>query len=432
MTKLLPAQVLTYLNKNGVGPRNITGNTAGINCCIAIPSLNEFDNLKILLNSLAENDNQYFNDSLFLFIVNNTADAEDTVKQNNIKTLAFLEGIVNNRDSDFSANKIIKSGLRIAFIDAASAGKELDDVEGGVGLARKIAMDEALKIFNYNCSATKLLVCLDADCTVDKNYLTEIRSHFNSKKSSAAVVNYRHNSGEDNINTYAIICYEIYLRYYELALRYAKSPYAFHTIGSTMACDVASYIKAEGMNKRKAAEDFYFLSKLSKFCKVEKIDATNVYPSSRESDRVPFGTGQRVSRYLSYVRNEYELYNPEIFRNLKLWNEYYLSPDFDENNKAAIPASIDSYLRQNNFYNSFARIKDNSKTARQLLNQKTRWFDAFRTLKYIHYAKDEHFENINMFKAVEWLLKENDIPVNINEAPSIDEQRDILNLLRNL
>ena len=42
---------------------------------------------------------------------------------------------------------------------------------GGVGLARKIGMDEALKIFNYNSTSKKILICLDADCTVASNYL---------------------------------------------------------------------------------------------------------------------------------------------------------------------------------------------------------------------------------------------------------------------
>ena len=35
----------------------------------------------------------------------------------------------------------------------------------------------------------------------------------------------------------AIICYETFLRYYVMCLRYAGSYYAFHTIGSAMACD---------------------------------------------------------------------------------------------------------------------------------------------------------------------------------------------------
>ena len=431
MPDLLPGYVNTYFKKNGLEQKKVSGHTSGVNCCICIPSLNEFDNLKILFNSLAGNDPAFFSDSLFLIIVNNTENADDAVKQNNLLTIDYLNDIVNGHSTP-DTSQILKSGLRVAYIDASTSGNGLNNDEGGVGLARKIAMDEALRIFDYRSPERKIIVCLDADCTVDKNYLTEIRKHFNNKKNNAAVVNYSHVSGGSAITDYAIICYEIYLRYYELALKYAGSPYAFHTIGSTMICDAPSYIKAEGMNKRKAAEDFYFLNKLSKFCKVQKISSACVYPSGRVSRRVPFGTGQRVARYLEGARNEYELYNPEIFKNLKFWNELYLSGNFDSGNSTVIPHSIKAYLDENNFYSSFTKIKNNSKTEQQLLNQKIRWFDAFRTLKYVHFAKDFHFPNVNMFSAVEWLLKENGSPLKISCSPGIEEQREVLNTLRNL
>ena len=91
--------------------------------------------------------------------------------------------------------------------------------------------------------------------------LTSIVDEFNKRNLSAAVVNFRHNIEEDSPTTAAIICYEIFLHYYVLGLKYANSPFAFHTIGSTMICDHESYIKVEGMNKKKAAEDFYFHGK---------------------------------------------------------------------------------------------------------------------------------------------------------------------------
>ena len=96
-----------------------------------------------------------------------------------------------------------------------------------------------------------------------------------------------------------------------LGLIYAKSPYAYHSIGSTMVCDADSYIKVQGMNKRKAAEVFYFLEKLSKITTIRKIGGTTVLPSSRGSWRVPFGTGQRVNRFLDNVQDEYILYSPK-------------------------------------------------------------------------------------------------------------------------
>ena len=60
----------------------------------------------------------------------------------------------------------------------------------------------------------------------------------------------------------AIAAYELHLRYYVQALRYAAFPYAHHTIGSSMAVRADAYAKQGGMNKRQAGEDFYFLHKI--------------------------------------------------------------------------------------------------------------------------------------------------------------------------
>ena len=141
------------------------------------------------------------------------------------------------------------------------------------------------------------MIWLDADCKVDDNYLCAVVDEFNKKNLSAATINFSHDVSGTGELTEAIIPYEIFLRYYVLGLKYAKSPYAFHTIGSTIAIDHNAYIKAGGMNKKKAAEDFYFLQKVAKNYEIKKIISTTVYPSSRHSWRVPFGTGRSVTRY---------------------------------------------------------------------------------------------------------------------------------------
>ena len=55
----------------------------------------------------------------------------------------------------------------------------MDEKNGGVGLARKIGMDLALTLFDYNSENQNLLVCLDGDCTVESNYISTIRNYFN-------------------------------------------------------------------------------------------------------------------------------------------------------------------------------------------------------------------------------------------------------------
>jgi len=118
------------------------------------------------------------------------------------------------------------------------------------------------------------------------------------------------------------VCYEIFLRYWVLGLQYAQSPWAFHSIGSTMVTTTEAYVGVRGMNRRSSGEDFYFLQKLAKYSGIHSIRETRVFPSARLSDRVPFGTGKRIRRFLSGdPQREYLLYDPRIFGIIRRWLE---------------------------------------------------------------------------------------------------------------
>ena len=194
---------------------------------------------------------------------------------------------------------------------------------GGVGFARKIGMDLGLELFNYNSTQKKILISLDADCLVSENYLQTIVEDFNNKKLHAAVVNFEHILPTDKNQKAAIINYEIFLRYYILGLNYAESHYTHLSVGSTIVCDAESYVKVGGMNKRKAGEDFYFLEKLAKIDKIQKVADATVFPSARISNRVPFGTGPRIKRFLTTATDEYLLYSPKSFEILREWLKIY-------------------------------------------------------------------------------------------------------------
>jgi len=396
---------------------------------IVIPAISEFENIKTALNSLLKNDPEHFPNTLVIFVINNLSSSEEDIKKYNFETLNYL------RDFAWNQKKLI-----IGIIDASSSGKELPENNGGVGLARKIGMDLALTVFDYKSTQKKILICTDADCTFDTNYLNEIVDNFNKKNLSAAVINYRHDISGTDEKTKAIICYEYYLRYYLLSLKYAGSPFVFHTIGSTMCCDYVSYIKVEGMNKRKAAEDFYFLEKLAKQFNIEKISTTTVYPSGRGSWRVPFGTGQRVNRFLSKEKDEYQLYNPDNFEILKKWtnvlnhNSELISFYLDEAEK--IHPQLYKFLVKQEFDRSFSKIINRTNDEKQLNNQKKFWFDGFRTLKLIHFLRDNVHPNINTFDAIDILFEKLGISHNIKRdkgtIPELSVQKEYLEKLREL
>ena len=125
-------------------------------------------------------------------------------------------------------------------------------------------MDEALRRFDYVNRPEGIILCLDADFTCDFDYLVEIEKWFSDPERVACSIYFEHplESPDNQRVTEAIILYELHLRYYVQSLRFASFPYAFHTIGSSMAVRSDVYRKQGGMNKRQAGEDFYFLHKV--------------------------------------------------------------------------------------------------------------------------------------------------------------------------
>ncbi len=425
---MLPDVVIKYLQKYSVQDWKIENiKNRKFDNVVVVPAICEYEDIRRLINSFLQNDEKYLYHTLLLFVLNNLVSSHEEIRLENLRTMDYLR--------TFNSAKIT-----IGYVDASSPGKELPENHGGVGLARKIGMDLALTVFDYSSASKKILICTDADCTVEKNYLQEITSAFNKRDLSAAVVNYRHDiSGEDE-NTAAIICYEYYLRYYVLGLKYANSPYAFHTIGSTMVCDYKSYIKAEGMNKRKAAEDFYFLEKLAKVTAIENISSTTVHPSARASWRVPFGTGQRVNRFLSKERDEYKLYSPEVFEILKSWlttlnkNSNLVSDYLSDAER--IHPELYKFLIQQEFDRAFSKILNHANDEKQLNLQKKLWFDGFRTLKLIHHLRDNGFPEINTFDAIDLLFEKMKISCDIKRdkgaIPELSVQKKYLESLREL
>jgi hypothetical protein len=440
--KNLPPEVRQYLDKYSDPKwKIISDKIETINCVIVIPALAEYEFIRKLLLSLSDNEPTHFNNTLILFVINNLQKAPSEVKLQNLKTIQLIQNIIRKNKEDILINKIISSGLKIGFIDASTTGNEMPAKDGGVGFARKIGMDLALTLFNYNSTQKKIIASLDADCIVEKNYISEIQQNFNSQNLSAAFINFLHTPANDLNNNLAIICYEVFLRYYVLGLKYANSTFAFPTVGSTIVCDYKTYIKAEGMNKKKAAEDFYFMEKVAKITEIQKIDSTTVYPSARQSTRVPFGTGQRIIRFLSNIQNEYLVYSPQSFIILKKWldvfNDHSVKSSEEYLEQAMkISTNLYNFLIEQKFQSNWERIKANFKYPETIQRQKFFWFDGFKTLKLIHYLRDNGITQTSMFASVDELLNLYNSSFIVgwksNEVPAIDIQIKYLEILRKI
>ncbi|MEA2014017.1 MAG: glycosyltransferase family A protein, partial [Thermodesulfobacteriota bacterium] len=315
-----------YLANYSVGDRwNIVSESYdGIDNVVVIPALAESNHIFKALASLSTNPRAELARTLIVCVINN-ADMDNVPADefaDNQYTLKVLDG---RGQAPTLFDRIRQRGLRIAYVDASSPGLEMPGKTAGVGLARKIGMDLALGIFNREKDCPKLLFCLDADTLVEHNYLSATREFFEKERPVASVIAFTHQDAVSVEEQAAICCYEIFLRYYVFGLRWAGSPYSFHSIGSTMVCTTAGYAAVRGMNKRMAGEDFYFLDKLAKIGRIGRISTTTVHPSSRQSRRVPFGTGKRIISFTEREGINYTLYNPRSFAVLKEWIEYMSS-----------------------------------------------------------------------------------------------------------
>jgi hypothetical protein len=188
----------------------------------------------------------------------------------------------------------------------------------------------------------------------------------------------------------AIRRYELFLRVYVLGLCQAGSPYAFHTVGSAMACLAESYARMGGMNIRTAGEDFYFLQHLAKTGGIAQVKGTVVYPSARASHRVPFGTGRSMSRLLGKEEGAVLFYQRDCYQTLKEWLVLIAQnlPSVGEEIRARsekISSHLGDYLDSIGFVSVWDKLRKNFPDPSNRMTGFHGWFDGLKTMKLIHH-----------------------------------------------
>jgi len=364
---------------------------------VVIPALAESATLFATLSSLACNPEEQCERFLILVVVNQREDAPLSDKSDNLTTLKLL-----------AAGDPRLSRLKLAWIDAASPGLELPARGGGVGLARRIGLDLALSRLD-GLNGDPLLVCLDADTLVRPDYLPALDRHFAESAGGAAVIPFCHQRGATAESDRIITRYELFLRGYVFGLALAGSPYAFHSVGSAMACRASAYVKIGGMNSRTAGEDFYFLQQLARTVGVGQLSGTVVRPSPRASHRVPFGTGRSVSRMLAGGEGEQLFYHPDCFRVLGAWLSLVAGQPDAEGRSLRMQAGeispcLGEYLDLTRFGEIWGKLRRNNPGQEALLKAFHGWFDGLKTMKLIHHLSAEPFPRCEPEDALEELF----------------------------
>lgn len=345
---------------------------------VVVPSFNE-TGITLMLDSLAACSDPGISTEVII-IVNAPLGVSSEILENNRKTISETENWKAKNTQCF---------FRVFAIDVSGCTTE----DWGVGSARKTGMDEAVRRFEQINRPDGVIMNLDADCTVAGNYFEAINDEFcNRKDRKACSVYFEHplESREMPDEGFEpILLYEIHLRYYYQGLRYAGFPNAFHTVGSAMGVKALQYVESGGMNRRKAGEDFYFIQKLFPQGGYFSLNETTVYPSSRISSRVPFGTGTIVGKLSGEPGCELNTYSVDSFQELKhffgMTERLFLTPRGKLRSLyQELPDSLRFVLSEHEWEERVSEIKDNTSGYDSFRKRFFGWFNMFRIVRYMN------------------------------------------------
>lgn len=383
-----------YLERYAFPSLNIKGEpNSNTDLIVVIPVFNE-SNLLTALQSLFESTLPPVHTEV-LIIINQAANCSvEIAKQNEVTLNSTVDWIAQHS----------KKGIRFYVKKIELANKH-----AGVGLARKAGMDEAIRRFEQINNTEGIILCYDADCSCAPNYLSDVYKSFKISRLHAASIYFEHQlKNLPNFEKEGIIQYELHLRYYVNGLRKAGYPYAFHTVGSSMAVSASIYKKAGGMNKRKAGEDFHFLHKVIPYGNFEEITTTVNYPSPRISFRVPFGTGKAMADWKTNQEDYLISYHPQIFKELATLLKQV--PGFYKNSAPdaivnRLAPSIQAYLKKENYVQIFNDINRQSSNLSTFIHRWYGWFNGLKALHFVHFLRDNFYPSIPIIKAAAQLFE---------------------------
>ena len=233
----------------------------------------------------------------------------------------------------------------------------------------------------------------DADAILPQRYFSALTDQ---PVRAAAVFPFTHCGATGALGQVTAL-YEQRLDQYVRGLAWAGSPYAYHTLGSTIAVRAEAYAKVRGFPKRNAGEDFHLLNKLAKVGHIVSLEAPRIQIQARNSDRVPFGTGPAINQLLKHADPELAriFYHPEVFSQLKSWLEVLpLSRSIDLRD---LPLSQQTLhvLESLGTESAIASARKTGKHAETFARHLHNWFDGLKTLRFVHGLQTRGLSNIS-------------------------------------
>ena len=286
----------------------------------------------------------------------------------------------------------------LLLVDRCRPGRAIPE-EQGVGLARKIGNDILCTLILQQKVTSHWMSNTDADVQLPSDYFAATNSVPNNV---AAVIYPFQHVFVDQTPQLPTLLYEFSLHYYVAGLRWAGSANAYHTIGSLVSVHFKHYCQVRGFPKRPAAEDFYLLNKLLKTGEIRSLQQPKIDITARESSRVPFGTGPAVIKINALTDpSDMFIYHPDSFVYLHYFLKLLtaLADDKDTIEASCQDLAIDSQhaisrellLKFTSAVQLDRAVKHCYKqgdTSIKRLKHLIGWFDGFKTLKLIHFIRD--------------------------------------------
>ncbi len=386
---------------------------------IALPVMREMERLPLLIKAIMAQSNQRFR----LIVCVNQPESwwSDPLRLSvcveNRLAIEYLESLHDER---------------IEILDRSSKGKGWPDKGHGIGVARKYLMDHISSVAAEN----DILISMDADTVFDPGYFESIAENFRINPAAYAIsVPYYHRlSGNPELDR-AVLRYEIYMRAYAVNMWRIRSPYCFSALGSAIAFPVWAYRAAGGMTPKLSGEDFYFLQKIVKTGRLLHWNGEIVYPATRLSDRVFFGTGPALIKGIEGDWNSYPIYDFRLFDQVaetcKAFGSLFIKD---------VNTPLDDFMIRRFDSLPWDNLRKNFKTQAHFIRACHEKIDGLRILQFLKESQDPD-EKVSeaaltallMLYAKQFADLMGTINTNIDfELSSVDELNQIRDLLFNI
>ena len=354
--------------------------------CLVIPAYKESNSFYQRLSATLLQQH-----AVLLILVINQPDSLANPHHDNTNLWQCLIDATDERQSHdkLQLRSIPATDSALLLVDRFSPEQQIPEKQG-VGLARKIGADIALALIDGGHIKRPWIYTSDADALLPSDYFVALDDDKGKAQSAAAIYPFKHRC-DDNPVGRATQLYEQRMQQYVEGLHSAGSPYAFQTIGSTIAVSAPHYAQVRGFPKRSGGEDFYLLNKLAKTGQINCLQKPEIIIEARQSDRVPFGTGPAISKLLieKNIDDAKIFYHPQIFIELKAWLEVMPMTQTQGLNHLPLPEACLNALQTIGVEQAIASTRTISTSTQSYNKHMNTWFDAFKTLKFVHYLRED-------------------------------------------